>query len=237
MGLRTTSSDPSRNRRRRLERLPGKHPIFKQTPAAATSDLPPYVAMRRFAAIFAALALVAVVVIGVTQAGSGSGSDDAKPAFDLERAQRDLAGAPAPLASLHRQSSELLPGGPRAFRKRLASLEGYPVVVNKWASWCGPCRTEFPIFQRQATVQGKKVAFLGVNAGDSTGPAERFLRDQPLPFPSYLDPDEDIAKTIRAPANYPITIFFDRRGKLAYVHQGGYRRESDLVDDMTRYLS
>ena len=71
---------------------------------------------------------------------------------------------------------------------------------------------------------------------DAIPPAASCART-PLPFPSYLDPDEDIAKTIKAPANYPITVFFDRRGKLAYVHQGGYRRESDLVDDMTRYLS
>ena len=87
-------------------------------------------------------------------------------------------------------------------------------------------------------MQGKKVAFLGLNAGDSTDPAKPLPEGAtPLPFPSYLDPDEDIAKTIKAPANYPITVFFDRRGKLAYVHQGGYRRESDLVDDMQRYLS
>jgi thiol-disulfide isomerase/thioredoxin len=193
--------------------------------------------MRRFAAILAGLALVAVLVVGLTQAGDGTGSDTPKQRFDLGKAKRELAGAPAPLAGLHEQSAELLPGGPSAFRKRLASLKGYPVVVNKWASWCTPCRTEFPIFQRQAVVQGKKVAFLGVNAGDSTDPAKRFLRSEPLPYPSYLDPDEDIAKTIKAPANYPITVFFDRRGKLAYVHQGGYRRESDLVDDMQRYLS
>jgi cytochrome c biogenesis protein CcmG/thiol:disulfide interchange protein DsbE len=193
--------------------------------------------MRRFAAIFAGLGLVAVLIVGLTQAGGDNGADASKERFDLGQAQRELAGAPAPLASLHEQSSELLPGGPKAFRKRLAELEGHPVVVNKWASWCGPCRTEFPFFQRQAVVQGKQVAFVGVNSGDSTEPAKRFLREKPLPFPSYADPDEDIAKTIKAPANYPITVFFDRRGKLAYVHQGGYRREADLVDDMQRYLS
>ncbi|MDP9133276.1 MAG: TlpA family protein disulfide reductase [Actinomycetota bacterium] len=190
--------------------------------------------MRRFAAILAGLALAAVLVVGLTQAG---GEGPKQRAFDLADARRELAGAPAPLASLHEQSAELLGGGRSAFRKRLAGLEGYPVVVNKWASWCAPCRTEFPIFQSQAVVQGKKVAFIGLNSGDSRDPARRFLRGAPLPFPSYLDPDEDIAKTIKAPANYPVTVFFDRRGKLAYVHQGGYRRESDLVDDMARYLS
>jgi len=190
--------------------------------------------MRRYAAILAALALIAVLVIGLRQAG---GDSTPKQKFDLTQAERKLSGAPAPLASLHQQSSQLLPGGPKAFRKRMAGLKGYPVVVNKWASWCVPCRSEFPLFQQQAVKQGKKVAFIGVNAGDATDPAHRFLKSEPLPYPSYLDHDEDIAKTIRAPANYPITVFFDRRGKLAYVHQGAYRNQSDLADDMRRYLS
>jgi cytochrome c biogenesis protein CcmG/thiol:disulfide interchange protein DsbE len=190
--------------------------------------------MRRYAAIFAALALIAVLVIGLRQAG---GDSTPKQKFDLAQAERKLSGAPAPLASLHQQSSQLLPGGPEAFRKRLASLKGYPVVVNKWASWCVPCRSEFPLFQQQAVKQGKRVAFVGVNAGDATDPAHRFLKSEPLPYPSYLDHDEDIAKTIEAPGFFPMTVFVDRRGKVAYVHSGEYRKESDLAADIKRYLS
>jgi cytochrome c biogenesis protein CcmG, thiol:disulfide interchange protein DsbE len=192
--------------------------------------------MRRLLAVLAALALVVVLVVGLNQAGGGdSGASSRKP-FDLAKAKRELAGAPAPLAALHTQSAHLLGGGRPAFRRRLAKLEGYPVVVNKWASWCAPCRTEFPIFQSESVAKGKRVAFLGLNAGDSRDPARRFLRASPLPFPSYVDPDEKIAKSIQAPANYPITVFFDARGREVYTHQGGYRKQADLAADLKRYL-
>jgi cytochrome c biogenesis protein CcmG, thiol:disulfide interchange protein DsbE len=192
--------------------------------------------MRRLLAVLAALALVVVLVVGLNQAGGGdSGASSRKP-FDIAKAKRELAGAPAPLAALHAQSAQLLGGGRPAFRRRLAKLEGYPVVVNKWASWCAPCRTEFPIFQSESVAKGKRVAFLGLNAGDSRDPARRFLRASPLPFPSYVDPDEKIAKSIQAPANYPITVFFDARGREVYTHQGGYRKQADLAADLKRYL-
>jgi thiol-disulfide isomerase/thioredoxin len=192
--------------------------------------------MRRLMAILAALALVVVLVVGLLQAGGGDSGAASRRPIDLAEARRELAGAPAPLAALHAQSAQLLDGGRPAFRRRLAALRGYPVVVNKWASWCAPCRTEFPIFQSEAVAKGKRVAFLGLNAGDARDPARRFLRASPLPFPSYVDPDEDIAKSIRAPANYPITVFFDGRGREVYIHQGGYRRQADLAADLERYL-
>jgi cytochrome c biogenesis protein CcmG/thiol:disulfide interchange protein DsbE len=222
--------------RRHRDRLPGKHPIFKQSPPTATPYLPPYVPMSRLAAILAGLAVVALLVVGLHQAGNKDSAGAARPRFDLAKAQRDLAGAPAPLAALTAQSSQLLDGGPPAFRARLSTLKGYPVVVNKWASWCAPCRTEFPIFQSESVAKGKRVAFVGLNAGDSSGPAQRFLRATPLPFPSYVDPKEKIAKSIQAPANYPITVFFDGRGRRVYSHQGGYRRQADLAADLKRYL-
>jgi cytochrome c biogenesis protein CcmG/thiol:disulfide interchange protein DsbE len=201
-----------------------------------TQHLPPYVPMRRLVAILAGLALVVLLVVGLRQAGSGDSGASSRPAFDLAKARHDLAGSPAPLAALHDQSSQLLGGGPAAFHRRLGTLKGYPVVVNKWASWCAPCRTEFPIFQSESVAKGKQVAFLGVNAGDSSDPAHKFLRASPLPFPSYVDPEEKIAKSIQAPANYPITVFFDARGRQVYSHQGGYRRQADLAADLKRYL-
>ena len=109
-------------------------------------------------------------------------------------------------------------------------------MINKWASWCNPCRAEFPVFQRLATERGREIAFLGVNAHDSTDPAEKFLRQYPIPFPSYVDPDEKIAQEIKAPANYPITVFVDKRGETAFIHQGGYASEQDLAADIDRYL-
>jgi cytochrome c biogenesis protein CcmG, thiol:disulfide interchange protein DsbE len=202
----------------------------------ATTNLPPYVPMRRYAAILAALALVAVLVVGLTQANGGSGSGKTDRKFDLEQAQRELAGAPPPLASLHDQASALLPGGPKAFRKRLASLEGYPVVVNKWASWCGPCRAEFPIFQQIATTRGKEIAFVGVNARDKRPAAERFAARYPAPYPSYEDPRERIARALKAPSNFPVTLFVDADGKTVFAHQGGYRSAAELSADIDEHL-
>jgi cytochrome c biogenesis protein CcmG/thiol:disulfide interchange protein DsbE len=181
--------------------------------------------------------LTGVLVVGLSQAGDkGADPDATDQPFDLQAAKRELAGAPAPLAGLHEQAGELLGGGVPAFEKRLAALKGHPVVINKWASWCNPCRAEFPAFQQLATERGKEVAFLGLNSGDSAAPARKFLTEYPVPFPSYEDPDEEIAREIKAPANYPITLFLDERGKTAFIHQGGYTSKQQLAADVDRYL-
>jgi thiol-disulfide isomerase/thioredoxin len=181
--------------------------------------------------------LTAVLVAGLSQAG-GRDEEPARPAapFDLQAARAKLKGSPPPLAALHEQSGRLLEGGVPAFEKRLAALEGTPVVINKWASWCNPCRAEFPVFQQLATERGREIAFLGVNSGDSTEPARKFLAEYPVPFPSYLDPGEKIAREIRAPANYPVTVFVDARGETAFIHQGGYTSAGALEADVDRYL-
>ena len=90
-----------------------------------------------------------------------------------------LARTPGPLGLLYRRPGQLLEGGPAAFRRQLTRLKGRPVVVNKWASWCGPCRYEFPFFQKQVAKRGRRVAFLAVDGEDTRDSAQRFLRKFP----------------------------------------------------------
>jgi thiol-disulfide isomerase/thioredoxin len=173
--------------------------------------------------------LTALLVL-VTLAGCGADDPESTPADDAR-----FEGAPAPIASLHDQANKLLEGGADAFKARLGALEGHPVVVNKWASWCAPCRQEFPYFQRLSGRLAKKVAFVGVNSNDNEGDAREFLDEYPVPYPSYKDPSLEVAEVFKGQIAFPTTAFYDSKGELAYVKQGGYASEDDLAADIERY--
>jgi cytochrome c biogenesis protein CcmG, thiol:disulfide interchange protein DsbE len=148
---------------------------------------------------------------------------------------RALAGSPPALAALHKQANHLLGGGQKAFEDRLAQLRGYPVVVNVWASWCGPCRFEFPTLQKLSARYGKRIAFLGINSEDSDAAAETYLREAPVPYPSYTDPDKKLAESLGVHVGFPDTAFYDKSGKLLYLKQGPYSDDSGLEADVRRY--
>ena len=176
-----------------------------------------------------ALALLTLVAAGC---GSSGGGDYGGKHPDYGRA---LARSPPPLAALHSQANELLPGGTGAYERRVAALKGYPVVANVWASWCGPCRFEFPVLQKLSARYGKRVAFLGVDSQDSDDAAKTFLEEAPVPYPSYTDPDKKIADSLGATLGLPDTAFYDRAGKLVYLKQGPYAHDSELEADVRRY--
>src|SRR4029079_5395393 len=113
----------------------------------------------------------------------------------------------------------------------------YPVVVNVWASWCVPCRQEFPVLQQLFARYGKRVAFLGVHSDDSADAAATFLRENPVPYPSYTDPDKQLAETVGVRLGFPDTAFYDENGKLVYLKQGPYSEDSELEADVRRYAA
>ncbi len=110
-----------------------------------------------------------------------------------------------------------------------------PVVANVWASWCGPCRLEFPDLQAVSADRGDEVAFLGVDTDDSADAANDFLAELPLPYPSISDPDSDVRKELGL-RGLPGTAFYDRDGNLVYLKQGPYLSEDDLNADIDKYL-
>jgi len=141
----------------------------------------------------------------------------------------------ANIRQLERQANKLLDGGTSAFQSRLGGLRGVPVVVNQWASWCGPCRYEFPFFQRLARQYRGRVAFLGDDAQDVRGDATSFLRQYPVPYPHFYDQDASIARLFGGGRGWPTTAFYDRSGRVVNTHIGAYASEAKLDQDIQRY--
>lgn len=189
---------------------------------------------RRLLSVLGAVAVVVVVVIGLSQSKSDTSAP--KPdTFDLAAAKRSLAGAPAPLAALHDRSNTLIPADKQVYAREIKALAGHPIVVNKWASWCGPCRGEFPILQAASVKYGKRVAFLGLDSTDNDGDASKFLRHFPATYPSLVDRNAHIAQSLGIGRSFPTTVFYDARGRVQYIHQGLYTSDAKFAADIERY--
>jgi cytochrome c biogenesis protein CcmG/thiol:disulfide interchange protein DsbE len=189
------------------------------------------VASCRLVIVRSAVPLLTVAALIV---GCGSTARNAAPSATA--VTQAFKGSPPPLASVHAQPSELLGGGARAFKTRLAELRGYPVVVNLWASWCGPCQSEFPVYQRVSVALGRRVAFIGIDEKDSNSNAAAFLRRFPVSYPSYTDSDGSIQASINAYAAYPQTFYFTPNGAMVYDKAGPYLSVSELKRDIRFYL-
>lgn len=181
-------------------------------------------------------AIVVLIAVGVSELPGGTSTDSSSGTrLTPARVSALLAGSPAPLAAVHAQSNMLLDGGSSALHARLAALKGYPVVINKWASWCGPCKEEFGAFQRVAAEYGRRVAFLGIDSEDtSRGEAAAFLRSFPVSYPSYYDQSGALGEQVTDSSATPATVFIARDGR-RFIWQGQFASAGKLREDVERY--
>jgi cytochrome c biogenesis protein CcmG, thiol:disulfide interchange protein DsbE len=199
--------------------------------------LPPFAAMtsKRVWIPAGGVALLALLAVGLVQLADSSRAPALPSKLTLPQMRALLTDSPAPLAALHAHAGELLPGGLGAIRVRLAGLRGHPVVINKWASWCEPCRSELGAFQRASLARGREVAFIGIDSGESSrADALAFLRSFPVSYPSYYDQSGQAGTTVTDSTFTPVTVFYDPHGR-EYIHQGPYPGQAKLELDIKRY--
>jgi peroxiredoxin len=115
----------------------------------------------------------------------------------------------------------------------LSELRGQVVMINFWASWCGPCRQEMPLLEQiHQRYEPLGFTLLGVNVEENSGDAIAFLEERPVSFPILFDPNNDVSKLYDVIA-MPSTVLIDRQGKVRHLHHGykpGY--ENDYQDQV-----
>jgi thiol-disulfide isomerase/thioredoxin len=119
----------------------------------------------------------------------------------------------------------------------LDKLKGQVVMINFWASWCGPCRTEMPLLdQMYKRYSPLGFTLLGVNVESDTKDAEKWLAAMPVGFPVLFDKENKVSKMYDVNA-MPSTVFIDRKGNVRYLHRG-YKNgdESEYLNQIRALL-
>jgi peroxiredoxin len=126
---------------------------------------------------------------------------------------------PAPVAGHPAPDFELLT--PEGDALRLSDHFGQPVIVNFWATWCGPCRAEFPEFQEAAVDNADSLVIIGVNStsADQAENVPAFIEEFGITFPIVLDEAGDVVDAYRV-LGLPTTIFIDSNGVINEVFTG-----------------
>jgi peroxiredoxin len=119
---------------------------------------------------------------------------------------------------------------------RLSDLKGQVVMINFWATWCGPCRQEMPLLEQlQARYEPLGFTLLGVNVEPDPAAASAWLKGVPVTFPILFDTRNAVAESFGV-QGMPSSVFVDREGRVRYVHRGYKSGDEAQYADLIRSL-
>ncbi len=118
----------------------------------------------------------------------------------------------------------------------LSQYKGQVVMVNFWATWCGPCQQEMPLLD-QMYKKYKPAGFtlIGVNVDKEAPPVKDLLARKPVSFPVLLDPANQVSKAYHVD-EMPSSVIIDRKGEIRYIHRGYRPGDVNEYQDRIRQL-
>jgi peroxiredoxin len=118
----------------------------------------------------------------------------------------------------------------------LSSLKGQVVMINFWATWCGPCRQEMPLLEQiYKRYKGLGFTLLAVNVEEDSSGADKWLAETPVTFPVLFDRTNSVSKLYEVVA-MPSTVIVDRKGRVRYIHHGYKPGTESQYQDQVRSL-
>jgi cytochrome c biogenesis protein CcmG/thiol:disulfide interchange protein DsbE len=111
----------------------------------------------------------------------------------------------------------------------LRQLAGRPMVINFWASWCGPCKVELPLLARAHREWGDQVAFLGIDVQDASGEAWKSLTSAGVDYPQLEDPEGRTRAPFGWHSGLPLTVFVDARGRMVGIERTAFRTYPEVT--------
>jgi thiol-disulfide isomerase/thioredoxin len=118
----------------------------------------------------------------------------------------------------------------------LDQYKGQVVMINFWASWCGPCRQEMPILEKlHGKYKPMGFSMIGVNVEPDSSLATNWLKSTPVTFPILFDTKSEVSK-LYAVAGMPSTVIIDRKGNLRWLHRGYKPGDENEYLDQIRAL-
>ena len=192
--------------------------------------------------LLVALGCALLTVAGCTSSNQGSVDAAAKTSDSVTSVSGAEVACPADFAApdesvaVKKQLPDIKLDCLRANQQiQMSGQPGVPMIVNFWAAWCGPCRTEMPILQEFYTAAAGKVLVLGVVTSDSRSASTEFTVDESITFPNVLDKSAKIA-TNKGLVGLPNSLLIDAKGEIVYAHPGPFADKAQLREAVKEHL-